>query len=290
MHIHKAKAPCHGVTGDNVRGKDILRPSVAFFEPQKNISLIKTKMGDNLKNPFTLVQEPIKGLKDVLTIKTSKGDSAMVLYGTVGTLVLLAAAQYVIKHIIPSDGEGFGSSPEVLESNRSSTKRPDRMMKRFSDAFTCVSLAMILFALFDKSYSILIPCLFFFLVSSLFARFMGEALAYGCGDKPATCTGLQDWSFFLLVSFIMIYGLSVTGLRAFMTTFVAVALLGVVSSTVSAIGNEGVSTHKTGQDLVIADCVMQYVVLGILCYMYYQVHTGPAVTGPAFGVDASSVY
>ena len=249
-------------------------------------------MSETLRNPFTLVQEPVTGLKDVLMVTDQKGkQSAMVLYGTVGMLVLLASVQYFIKHIYPEDRKGFGENPQVLESNRSSTKRPDRMMKRFSDAFTCVALVMILFALFNKGGMTLIPCLFFFLVSSLFARFCGEALAYGCGDKPSTCTGLQDWSFFLLVSFIMIYGLSVTGLRAFMMTFAAVALLGVVSSTVSAIQSEGVTTHEDGQAFVIADCVMQYVVFGILCYMYSQVHAQRTKSSAiAFGVDASSVY
>lgn len=276
---------------------------VFLFLSHKKISYyLETKMTETLKNPFTLVLgstgkngKPIPGLQEVMLEEIPFGKRSgekhpYMLYGIVAVLVVLVSVQYYIKHIHPEDDRGWEKSPQVIESNPTSTKRPDRMMKRFSDAFTCVALVLILFALFKTGGYAFIPCLFFIFVSSIFARFCGEALAYGCGDKPATCTGLQDWPFFLLVSFIMIYGLSVTSLQMFMAVFLAVAALGAGSGTVSLFNKDKVTSHDTGKGFIVADTLMQYAVFIGVLIMFIKSYNGNKGTSTPFGMDASSVY
>lgn len=256
---------------------------------------------ETLRNPFQLVHNKDDGLQKLMQVNTNDGNTT--LWVTILAVTAITLTQYIIKHIV-SEKDVYDSKA-VLESNPSSTNRPDRMMKRFCDAFTCVVAVLILFAMCDGMKTVL-PAVVFFVVSSLMARFFGEKMAYGCADTSAKCpSGLQDWSFFLLVSFIMVYGLSCTNATVLIMMFFAVSLFGAVVASISVADMDHVTNQEEGKKIVLWDMILQWAQVLVVLFMVALVTRGwlwnlmksllPGLSrgqnmGTAMGIDASSVY
>ena len=267
----------------------------------------------NMPNPFVdLVYDSQNGksLHELVKFETDTSGKPMGVYLLTTVIAVVVLAQYVMKHLIPVDGKGWTTdrdSPKVLESEPSSTKNWYRTVRRCTDAFTVVAILLLLFGTYGgdnqgaiwKMYGLSFACAMFFIVSSTLSRFVGKVGPHGCGDKVSTCTGLQDWPFWLLVSFLLVYGLSMARSAKFMLA--AIALMAFVGAAVS-VPNLTETDEQTdgdlGKGMASADSVIQIILAIMLMLVYFgccttffkRTNKATPVDGGAFGVDASSVY
>ena len=268
----------------------------------------------NMGNPFVdLVYDAPNGnpsLYDLVKFTNDKPGSPVGVCVLTAVIAVVVLAQYVMKHLVPVDGEGWTNerdSPRVIESEPSSTKNWYRTVRRCTDAFTIVAVLLLLFGTYGgekigagwKKAGLCFACTILFVVSSMLSRFVGKVGPHGCGDKVSTCTGLQDWPFWLLVSFLLVYGLSMARSAKFMLA--AITLMAVVGAAVSIpnlTDTDEQTDGETGQSLAMVDSVIQILFALMLIGVYFGCCTGVLnknnkvvpVDATAFGVDASSVY
>lgn len=264
-------------------------------------------------NPFVdLVYDTGKGKSLVELVKFEKDTDAKPtgVYLLTAVIAAVVLTQYVLKHLVAVDGKGWTTerdSPKVLESEPSSTKNWYRTVRRCTDAFMVVAILLLLFGTYGgenigamwKMAGLCFACSMFFIVSSTLSRFVGKVGPHGCGDKVSTCTGLQDWPFWLLVSFLLVYGLSMVGSAKFMLA--AITLMAVVGTAVSipnVLDTDEQTDGDTGKSMLLTDFIIQVLFMLMLIFVYggccttvfkKNQNVAPG-EGQLFGVDASSVY
>ena len=263
----------------------------------------------NMGNPFVdLVYDTTKGHESLnglvkLNSDTDAQPKGMILLTTAIAVVVLA--QYVMKHLVPVDGKGWTTerdSPRVIESQPSSTKNWYRTVRRCIDAFMVVAILLLLFGTYGgeqigggwKKAGLCFACAILFVVSSTLSRFVGKVGPHGCGDKVSTCTGLQDWPFWLLVSFLLVYGLSMGGAKVMLAAITLMAMVGAFVSILNLTAKDDQTDGDTGRTMLDIDFVVQVAFAVMMVVVYWRCCTSFLQTTPGagqqFGIDASSVY
>ena len=266
----------------------------------------------NMGNPFVdLVYDTPNGPSLYSLVKFTNDEPGSPIGVCVLTTVIavVVLAQYVMKHLVPVDGQGWTTdrdSPRVIESEPSSTKNWYRTVRRCTDAFTIVAVLLLLFGTYGSDklnvmvriYGISFACTLLFVVSSMLSRFVGKVGPHGCGDKVSTCTGLQDWPFWLLVSFLLVYGLSMGGAKIMLAAITLMAVVGAAVSIPNLSAKDDQTDGDTGRTMLDIDFGVQIAFMLMMMAVYLKRCTSlfenknKAATDAAqlFGVDASSVY
>jgi hypothetical protein len=267
----------------------------------------------NMGNPFVdLVYDAPNGnpsLYDLVKFTNDKPGSPVGVCVLTAVIAVVVLAQYVMKHLVPVDGGGWTNerdSPRVIESEPSSTKNWYRTVRRCTDAFTIVAVLLLLFGTYGgekigagwQKAGLCFACTILFVVSSMLSRFVGKVGPHGCGDKVSTCTGLQDWPFWLLVSFLLVYGLSMGGPKIMLAAITLMAVVGAFVSIPNLSAKDDQTDGDTGRTMLDIDFGVQLVFAVMMMVVYWRCCTSflqkdsSATTGAGsqFGIDASSVY